>query len=1648
MARKAFFGCLISFLFYIPCLSQTPQSFKYQSVARNSDGQPLTNASIGLRMNIRSQTETGIILYQETHSVSTNALGIFSISVGKGQVVSGNFATIDWGSGPKFIDVEADFTGGSNYTSMGASQLLSVPYALYAENSKSGKNGLNILNGPTNPSPITGTDGEFYINTSTQTIFGPKTSGAWPAGILLVGPTGTAGTNGTNGINGLNVLNGTSDPTSGIGVNGEFYINTLSNKIFGPKTSGAWPAGISLVGPTGAGGTNGFNGFNVLNGTSDPTSGIGVNGEFYINTLSNKIFGPKTSGAWPAGVSLVGPTGAAGTNGTNGINGLNVLNGTSDPTSGIGVNGEFYINISSSKIFGPKTSGAWPAGVSLVGPSGTSTNAWGLSGNSGTVDGTNFIGTVDDVPINFKLDNLAAGRIDHTNVFLGLNTGRINTALTNVGIGGSSMYFNTTGAGNTASGFATLYSNTVGNNNSASGFQALYANSIGIQNTATGSDALFQNTTGNLNTADGAFALAYNTTGSSNTANGNDALGANRTGNNNTALGYQAGFTANPANANIAGSNNTFIGYNSGPGTSIQLTNATAIGYQSIVSSSNSLILGGTGADAVKVGIGVSSPAAALDVLGNIKIADGTQGMGKVLTSDASGVATWTTPGSSSGWSLTGNAGTIDGTNFIGTTDNLPLNFKVNNQLAGRIWQGELFLGIEAGKNNIGWGNIGLGENSLFSNSTGFDNTSIGYKTLYANTTGSDNTGIGYTALNSNTTGTWNAALGSGALSANTTGQQNTAVGFRALYSSATGTDNTALGARALENTSSGFNNTATGSSALYYNTTGSGNTANGMGALMANTTGMTNTAVGIQALALNTTGASSTAIGSQALYNNLTGDGNNAFGAFALFSNTTGSENIAVGNLALKFNTTGVNNMASGNFSLFENTIGSNNTAVGRASMQNNTSGSSNVSLGVEANSLNTTGNNNTSVGYQAGISAAFTQFNSTGSNNTFIGSNASPGTLTQLNNATAIGYQATVSSSNSLVLGGIGANAVKVGIGVSAPAATLDVLGNIKIADGTQGTGKVLTSDANGIATWTTPGSSSGWGLTGNAGTINGTNFIGTTDSQPLSFRTNNLLRARISTKGQLEIFNTGYSLFIGEGAGANDDLNNRANVFVGYLAGTANISGISNVGLGTESLFSNTTGNNNVALGMRALDKNISGYQNIGIGTQSLYNNTIGNDNIALGYFSLIGNTTGNNNISFGSFSHHYNTTGSDNVALGVFSSYFNTTGSRNISIGHQSLYSNTTGSSNTASGWQSLYSNTTGDLNTAYGYGTLSQNNIGKNNSAFGGFALLWNTTGQENTADGSYSLFNNSTGQSNTAVGFSALWANTTGGNNTATGWNSLYNNSLGTDNTATGRASLYFNTSGSANVGVGVGAAFSSTTGSNNTAIGFESLYGNTIGDNNTAVGYHALTSTASYTNSAAIGYNAQVTASNMIRLGDADVTSINGAVNFTVVSDRRFKKDISENVSGLPFIMKLRPVTYHMDMNEMAKFLNTPSNLRIKESEENKEKVLQTGFIAQEVEKAAQDLGYDFSGVDRPDSKDDFYGLRYSEFTVPLVKAVQEQQSMIDTLEKEVRLLKEQLSKSQVKQEELISENASLKETIDARLKRLEERVNVEAKK
>jgi hypothetical protein len=199
-------------------------------------------------------------------------------------------------------------------------------------------------------------------------------------------------------------------------------------------------------------------------------------------------------------------------------------------------------------------------------------------------------------------------------------------------------------------------------------------------------------------------------------------------------------------------------------------------------------------------------------------------------------------------------------------------------------------------------------------------------------------------------------------------------------------------------------------------------------------------------------------------------------------------------------------------------------------------------------------------------------------------------------------------------------------------------------------------------------------------------------------------------------------------------------------------------------------------------------------------------------------------------------------------------------------------------------------------------------------------------------------------------------------------------------------------------------------------------MQNNITGSNNTVVGCAAGPSSShtNLENTGAFGYSAQVTADNQIRIGNSSITSIGGFADWTNVSDKRFKSNIQENVSGLDFILKLRPVTYNLSVEKINDFLGVPDSLRSDEILRNatlkKESIIQTGFIAQEVEEAAQSLGYDFSGVDAPKNENDFYGLRYAEFVVPIIKGMQEQQAMIKELNQIVEKQNEMIKELQLK--------------------------------
>lgn len=132
---KNLFTALCAAILFITAMAQTPQSMNYQAVARNSAGAVVANQSTGLRFTVRDSSAAGTIVYRETATATTNQFGLFTAAIGSGTPVTGTFAGINWAAGTKYLQVEIDPAGGSNYTDMGTSQLLSVPYALQAQSS-------------------------------------------------------------------------------------------------------------------------------------------------------------------------------------------------------------------------------------------------------------------------------------------------------------------------------------------------------------------------------------------------------------------------------------------------------------------------------------------------------------------------------------------------------------------------------------------------------------------------------------------------------------------------------------------------------------------------------------------------------------------------------------------------------------------------------------------------------------------------------------------------------------------------------------------------------------------------------------------------------------------------------------------------------------------------------------------------------------------------------------------------------------------------------------------------------------------------------------------------------------------------------------------------------------------------------------------------------------------------------------------------------------------------------------------------------------------------------------------------------------------------------------------------------------------------
>jgi hypothetical protein len=500
-------------------------------------------------------------------------------------------------------------------------------------------------------------------------------------------------------------------------------------------------------------------------------------------------------------------------------------------------------------------------------------------------------------------------------------------------------------------------------------------------------------------------------------------------------------------------------------------------------------------------------------------------------------------------------------------------------------------------------------------------------------------------------------------LGQNTTGQGNIGIGESSLFFNTTGSNNIAIGVSSTQANTTGINNIGIGLGSNSNNVTGSGNVAVGVGSLNFNTTNY-NTAVGHLSLYFNTTGTNNVAVGNTSLYTNTTGAQNTALGAASLYYNTTGSNNTAIGNVALQQNTTGVNNTAIGSFSSYLNTTGQNNTSVGASSLSANTIGQYNTAIGSASLNANTTAFYNTAIGY------ASLNLNTTGESNVAVGGSALGVNTTGQYNV-AVGRSASNGNTTGNYNTALGGQAL-------ANVTT----GSQNIAIGYNAGGGITTGSQNtiiGIVTGLSSTLSNNIILADGAGNIryqwNGTNNVFTGAA---TFSSSVTAGGKIFTSASvndniLEVINSdttnGYGLYVRGGGtatnryvarfknGADNDvmwIGNTGNVGIGISTGFNVISGTETTlqiaGGNVASLYLNSTGSNKWAL-----FANASG----SLGVYNLTASTIPFTIASTGAATFSSDVTiGPSNGSFKGFGHSVNVS---SVSQGGLFPYSGVTGS---------------------------------------------------------------------------------------------------------------------------------------------------------------------------------------------------------------------------------------------------------------------------------------------------------------------------------------------------------------------------------------------------
>ena len=240
--------------------SGAPNGINYQAVIRDNMGTLVANSPVAIRINIRQNSASGVVIFSEKHLVTTTQYGLVNFVIGAGAFLNGGpFATINWGNGPYYLDLGVAFSGLPNpttYMAYGTQQMMSVPFALYAKSSG------NLLNqwkyGTGVPAVNLGTTGDYYLDTATGNVYSKTNGTMWILISNIMGPQGPLGLTGAQGIQGITGPSGASGTNGAAGATGPTGLSGAQGIQGLPGTNGTNGA----VGATGAAGTNaGVGGF-------------------------------------------------------------------------------------------------------------------------------------------------------------------------------------------------------------------------------------------------------------------------------------------------------------------------------------------------------------------------------------------------------------------------------------------------------------------------------------------------------------------------------------------------------------------------------------------------------------------------------------------------------------------------------------------------------------------------------------------------------------------------------------------------------------------------------------------------------------------------------------------------------------------------------------------------------------------------------------------------------------------------------------------------------------------------------------------------------------------------------------------------------------------------------------------------------------------------------------------------------------------------------------------------------------------------------------------------------------------------------------------------------------------------------------------